>query len=358
MKIKTILSIDTSCDETAAAVTKGRRVLSNVVYSQIKTHQPWGGIVPNLARREHEKKIGPVINQALKEAKADWKDIEAIAVTQGPGLSIALEVGIKKAKELAERYNKPLLAINHMEGHLLSALAQDEKRKGTVKRIELPVLGLLVSGGHTQLVLMEKIGKYQLLGQTLDDAAGEAFDKVGKILNLPFPGGPEISKLAPKGNPLKYDLPIPMSRNQTLNFSFSGLKTACLYKLQKTPKKQKKDKQFLADFCASFQKAAVHAITLKLQIAIRKHDFQQIFLGGGVINNQHLVNEVKKIGKENKTEVFLPYSRNLLTDNAAMIGIAAFYKAQRKEFVKNPEKLDRKPNLCFPKDSLGRGQRT
>ncbi len=349
MKIKTILSIDTSCDETATAVTKNRKILSNVVYSQIKTHQPWGGVVPNLARREHEKKIEPVIKQALKEAKLSWKEIDAIAVTQGPGLSIALEVGIRKAKELAKEHNKPLLAINHMEGHFLSSLAQDQKGKGPVKKIKLPVLGLLVSGGHTQLVLMEKPGKYKLLGQTLDDAAGEAFDKVAKMLNLGYPGGPAISKLAPKGNPLKYNLPIPMSRNQSLNFSFSGLKTACLYKLQKIPKKEIKNQQFLADFCASFQKAAVHAIILKLQLAIRKHSFKQIYLGGGVINNQHLVDEVKRVGKENKIEVFIPHSRSLLTDNAAMIGIAAYFKSQQKEFVKNIDKLDRKPNLCFPK---------
>jgi len=348
MKSKTILSIDTSCDETAAAVTQNRRILSNVVYSQIKTHQPWGGVVPNLAKREHIKKIEPVIKQALKKANKTFKDLDAIAVTQGPGLSIALEVGIRKAKELAKKHKLPLLAINHMEGHFLSALAQNKKGKGSVEKIKLPILGLLVSGGHTQLVLAEKIGKYKLLGETLDDAAGEAFDKVAKMLDLGYPGGPAISKFAPKGNSLKYGLPIPMSRNQSSNFSFSGLKTACLYKLQKIPNKQKKDKQFLADFCASFQRVLVHAIILKLQIAIRNHNFKQIFLGGGVINNQHLVNEVKRVGKENKIAVHLPYSKNLLTDNAAMIGMAAYYKFQRKEFVKNLDKLDRKPNLCFP----------
>jgi len=346
MKIKTILSIDTSCDETAAAVTCGRCVLSNVVYSQIKTHQPWGGVVPNLARREHQKKIGPVIEKALKQAKVNWPDIQTIAATQGPGLSIALGIGIKKAKELSQKYNKPLLAINHMEGHFLSPLALDNKGQGPINKIKFPVLGLLVSGGHTQLVLMKKIGKYRLLGQTLDDAAGEAFDKVAKMLDLGYPGGPVISKLAPQGNPLKYDLPIPMARNQSLNFSFSGLKTACLYKLKKIPDKQK-NKRFLQDFSASFQRVLVHSIILKLQLAIRKHPFKQVFLGGGVINNQHLVNEVKKTAKINKIQVFLPYSQELLTDNAAMIGIAAFYKAQRKEFVKNIDELDRKPNLCF-----------
>ncbi|MBL7078574.1 tRNA (adenosine(37)-N6)-threonylcarbamoyltransferase complex transferase subunit TsaD [Candidatus Shapirobacteria bacterium] len=352
MKIKTILSIDTSCDETAAAVTFNRRVLSNVIYSQIKTHQPWGGVVPNLARREHQKKIEPVIKEALQEAKKDWKDIQAIAVTRGPGLSIALEVGLKKAKELSQKYNKPLLAINHMEGHFLSSLALDDQGKGPISKINFPVLGLLVSGGHTQLVLMKEVGKYQLLGQTLDDAAGEAFDKVAKMLGLGYPGGPAISKLAPQGNLLKYNLPIPMARNQSLNFSFSGLKTACFYKLQKIPNKQKKDKQFLADFCASFEKALVCALILKLQIAIRKYSFKQIFLGGGVINNQYLCDQVKKVAKANKIKVFLPYSRGLLTDNAAMIGIAAFYKAQRNEFVRNLDQLDRKPNLCFPEKSF------
>ncbi|MFH1601727.1 MAG: tRNA (adenosine(37)-N6)-threonylcarbamoyltransferase complex transferase subunit TsaD [Candidatus Shapirobacteria bacterium] len=339
-----ILGIDTSCDETAAAVTQGQRVLSNIIYSQIKIHQPWGGVVPNLAKREHEKKINPVIKQALKKADKDWQDIQAIAVTQGPGLSIALEVGLKKAKELARKYQKPLLAINHMEGHFLSCLAQNFK-------IKYPILGLLVSGGHTQLVLMEKIGQYQLLGETLDDAAGEAFDKVAKMLNLPYPGGPEISKLAAQGNPLKFDLPIPMARSQSLNFSFSGLKTACFYKLRKIPKRKLKDKRFLADFSASFERVLVHSIILKLQLAIKKTKPKQIFLGGGVINNQLLQKEVKKVGDANNFPVFIPLP-SLLTDNAAMIAITGYFKFQRKEFVKNLDLLDRLPNLNFPRAKI------
>jgi len=362
VKIKpnfTILAIDTSCDETAAAVVVGQRVLSNVIWSQIEIHKPWGGVVPDLARRAHREHINEVINTAIKRAEAtrkrlkirtsiDFQTIDAFAVTQGPGLAIALGVGIKNAQQIARKHDKPLIAINHMEGHLLSSFALNSKGNGPFAEIKprFPILGLLVSGGHTQLVLMKGFGNYQLLGETLDDAAGEAFDKVAKMLNLGYPGGPIISELAKKGNPKKFNLPIPMARNQTLNFSFSGLKTACFYKIRKIPAKQK-TRQFLQDFSASFERVLARSITLKLKLAIEKHKPKQIVLGGGVINNPHLRQQVRRTAKKYQVPVFIPYSKKLFTDNAAMIGIAAFFKAQRGKFANNVEEIDRKPNLSF-----------
>ena len=354
-----ILAIDTSCDETAAAITSNRRVLSNVIWSQIEVHRPWGGVVPDLARKEHQKHLNQVINLAIKRANAtskrlnlpwkiSWSTIDAIAVTQGPGLAIALEVGIKKAKALTQTYQKPLVAVNHMEGHLLSPLAQRAKtvKKLPISNLQFPILGLLVSGGHTQLVLVHKIGDYQLLGETLDDAAGEAFDKVAKMLNLGYPGGPIIEELAREGDPFRFKLPIPMARDSSLNFSFSGLKTACLYKIQSVPE-SKKNRQFYADFAASFQRVLTESITIKLEKALELYRPKQLFLGGGVINNLYLRKEIRKTAKKYQLPVFIPYSKNLISDNAAMIGVAAYYQAKRGNFVKNPDAFDRQPNLNF-----------
>jgi len=390
-----ILAIDTSCDETAAAVTVGQRVLSNVIWSQVEIHRPWGGVVPDLARKEHQKHLDQVIELAIKRANATSKrlrlpwqiscsTIDAIAVTQGPGLAIALEVGIRRAKELAKKYNKPIIAVNHMEGHLLSPLARranaakefpissfDEKQASLISSVsekqallisnfpasrpkywpalagrQFPILGLLVSGGHTQLVLVRKIGDYQLLGETLDDAAGEAFDKVAKMLNLGYPGGPIIEELAREGDPFRFDLPIPMARDPSLNFSFSGLKTACLYKIRSIPE-SKKNRQFYADFAASFQRVLTKSITIKLKKALEIYQPKQLFLGGGVINNLYLRKEIRKTAKKYQVPVFVPYSKNLISDNAAMIGIAAYHQAKKDNFTKNIERLDRRPNLNF-----------
>lgn len=357
-----ILSIETSCDETSAAVTAGRRVLSNIIWSQIDIHQPWGGVVPNLAREAHQERINEVINKAVSQAEANCKrfklgkhkisleNINAIAVTQGPGLAIALEVGIAKAKELAKKYQKPLIAVNHMEAHLLSSFGLNIKGNGPFaqEKPRFPILGLLVSGGHTQLVLMKDFGKYELVGQTLDDAAGEAFDKVAKMLNLGYPGGPIIEELARRGDSNKFKLPIPMARHKSLNFSFSGLKTACLYKLRDIPE-EKKDKQFIEDFAASFQRSLIKSITIKLRKAIKKYRPNQVLLGGGVINNLSLRRAVRKTARKSNLQVFIPYSDKLFSDNAGMIGVAAYYSAKDNKFVKNIASLDRKPNLRFAK---------
>lgn len=342
-----ILAIETSCDETCAAVSKDDRILSNVVASQIAFHQEYGGVVPNLAKRMHEQLLEPVIKEALYRARIfNLEKIEAIAVTVGPGLAPALEVGVAKAKAIAKNFKKPLIGVNHMEAHLLSSFAKNRKGKGPFLKIKprFPILGLLVSGGHTQLVLMKDFGSYKLLGETLDDAAGEVFDKVARMLNLGYPGGPVISELAEKGRPI-YELPIPMIGSKDLNFSFSGLKTACLYKLQAL--RESRDRQFFCDFSASFEKAMVLALMVKLERAIKMAKPKQIVLGGGVINNLCLRKAARKVAKKFGLRVFTPYHKKLFTDNAAMIGVCAWYQAKRNDFVKKIDSLDRQPNLNF-----------
>ncbi len=343
----TILAIDTSCDETSAAVTDDDHVLSNIVSSQVEFHQKYGGVVPNIARRMHQELIKPVINAALKKAGKTIDKIDALAITVGPGLAPTLEVGIAKTKELAKQWRLPVIAVNHMEAHLLSAFAKNSKGNGsfTKTKPKFPILGLLVSGGHTQLVLMKNFGKYQLLGETVDDAAGEAFDKVAKMLNLGYPGGPIISELAKNGKP-KYELPIPMVDSKDLNFSFSGLKTACLYKLQKIPQKQK-NRQFICDFSSSFEKTVAQALIIKLKKTIEIYQPKQIVLGGGVISNITIRREARKVASKFGLRVFVSYTPRLFTDNAAMVGVCAWYQAQRGDFVKNITTLDRQPNLNF-----------
>jgi len=350
-----ILAIDTSCDETAAAVTADDRVISNVVSSQVELHRKYGGVVPIIAQRAHRERVGPVIQEALKRAFPKILNttyhipdtIDAIAVTQGPGLAIALEIGIAKAKELSRKTQKPLIAVNHMEGHLLSSFAKNAKGNGpfSVIKPKFPILGLLVSGGHTQLVLMKDFCQFKLLGETLDDAAGEAFDKLAKMLDLGYPGGPIVSELAKKGDPNKYPLPIPMQKSKDLNFSFSGLKTAALYLIKQLNEKGIKNYHY--DICASFEKSLVAALMIKLEMAIQRYHPKQIVLGGGVVNNLKLRTGVRKVAKKYHLSPFLPYSKNLDTDNAAMIGIAAYYKANEGKFVNVLVALDRLPNLNF-----------
>jgi len=342
----TILAIDTSCDETAVAISQDRRIVSNVIASQINIHKKWGGVVPHLAKRAHQDKIDHVLKQALQRAKTKPQQLQAIAVTFGPGLAPALEIGILKAKDLTKKHQKPLIAINHMEAHLLSSFALNSKNNGPLKsysKNHFPILGLLVSGGHTQLVLVKSIGNYQLLGETLDDAAGEALDKLAKMLKLGYPGGPIIEIMAKKGKPDKIPLPVPMQHSKDLNFSFSGLKTAALYTIQKT----KLTKQFTYDMAASFQQAIALSLTTKLKKAIIQHQPKTILLGGGVISNLYIRNQIRQAIKPFNLPLHLPYSSKLLTDNAAMICLPAYFKYLKKDFVKHPNQLDRQPSLSF-----------
>ena len=356
----TILAIETSCDETAAAVVDGRRVLGNAVYSQILIHKKWGGVVPSLAKKAHEERIDMVIEEALKKAKQYvilgskatpesgrswtsqddiWPNIDYIAVTYGPGLAIALEVGINKAKELAKRYNKKLIAVNHMEGHIYACFGQNSK--GNPKReFKFPYLALLVSGGHTELVLFKDHIDYEVLGETLDDAAGEALDKAAKMLGLGYPGGPVIERLAENvDNKDFYKLPRPMIKSKDLNFSFSGLKTSFYYMLKKNPHEQ------LALLASSFQEAVFDSILFKLESAVKQTGIKNVVVGGGVISNQRLRNRLRGLLKQYSGEVIFPPYKYLCTDNAAMIGIAASYKAEKGEFIKDLARLDRIPRL-------------
>jgi len=348
-----ILSIDTSCDETSVAITEDLQVVANVISSQIELHKKWGGVVPSIAKRAHQENLEPTIKEALFQAKVEPENLDAIAVTYGPGLAIALEVGINRAKEMAISLNKPLIAVDHMEAHLLSAFARpdhsrarqaiDPEKKFGIEKPEFPALGLLVSGGHTELVLMKDYGKYESVGQTLDDAVGECFDKVAKLLGLGYPGGAIISKMAAEGSPDKFRLPVPMINSKDLNFSYSGLKTACRTII--TDSSRPKTESWLNDFCASFEKTIIKSLLIKLIKAIEIYRPKMILLGGGVISSKKIQQAVKEEAAKDKIPVYIPFSGSLLTDNAAMVGVAAYFKAKRKDFVKEIGALDRIPGL-------------
>lgn len=359
-----ILGIETSCDETAAAVVcSGARLLSNVVASQISTHQPYGGVVPELASREHLRAIVPVVRQALAEAGKQYESIDAIAVTQGPGLAGALLVGISFAKALAFALRKPLITVNHLEGHIHAVLLE-ERQKGDF-RAEFPVLSLVVSGGHTHLFLAEETArgwKYQNIGRTRDDAAGEAYDKVAKLLALGYPGGPVIDALARQGDPkavkfgpaqIKHDnRGTPRDRQTAYDFSFSGIKTAVLRYVQledmgnsiETRRKamasvvKPRPEDFLAhcdartlDLVASFQRAVVEDLVGKTLAAARGSGVRTIFVTGGVAANSELRRTFDREAPAQGFPVYFP-SRRLSTDNAAMIAAAAYPKLVAGEF--------------------------
>jgi N6-L-threonylcarbamoyladenine synthase len=328
-----ILSIDTSCDETAAAVTFNDHILSNVTFSQILMHEKFGGVVPDIARRNHEERIDEIVEKALKSARTKIEDVDAIAVTFGPGLAIALGVGINKAKDLARQYNKPLIPVNHMEGHTYASIAKNSKGKPE-RDILFPALVLLVSGAHTELVYMKKHNSYEVIGKTRDDAAGEALDKAARIIlnEHIYPGGSVIERLALKGDENFLALPIPMKQSRDLDFSYSGIKTALLYAVQKMGDEQRSI--HMADLAASFQKSVFTSIAIKLQTALIQYKVSSILVGGGVGANEYMRNIIKKEAKKHAIPVYFPYTKKLYGDNAAMIGVAAFYKgldAQAKD---------------------------
>jgi N6-L-threonylcarbamoyladenine synthase len=363
-----ILGIESSCDETAAAVVRsGEQLISNVVASQFATHKPYGGVVPELASREHLRAIVPVVRQALAEAKHTYDSVDAIAVTQGPGLAGALLVGISYAKALAFALDKPLIAVNHLEGHIHAVLLE-ERQKGN-HELQFPVLALVVSGGHTHLYLAAEKNDswtYENIGHTRDDAAGEAFDKVAKLLGLGYPGGPVISQLAAYGNPQAVKFPVSVMRHRNRNdrgkpfaskpqfdFSYSGIKTAVLRYVEKNDMRAsiearradlakisrptledylaRCDKRVL-DLVASFQWAMVVDLTRKTLAAAREYQVATLFVTGGVAANNKLrlrfEREAAKIG----LPVYFP-SRPLSTDNAAMIAAAAYPKFLLKDFA-------------------------
>ncbi len=343
MKVMNILAIDTSCDETSAAVTEGTKVLSNIIWSQASLHAKFGGIYPSLAKRKHEERIDWVINKAMLNAKCQMSNIDAIAVTVGPGLAIALEVGIRKAKVMAKKYGKPLIAVNHVEGHILSCLAKPKTKISNFKiqNSKFPALAFVASGGTTQLILVKEIGKYEPIAQTSDDALGEALDKAARMLGLGYPGGSILEKMASDGNSDSYPLPIPMvGQENKFKFSYSGLKTA-LYRLIEIEKPL--DKEKVQNLAVSYQNVAFKHVERMIKKVVEIYPVKEFWFGGGVSANIELRNRIRKICKENNIIMRLPYSKKLCTDNAAMIGIAAYFKAQRKEFVKNIEKIERIP---------------
>lgn len=338
-----ILAIDTSCDETAVAITNNDVVLANVISSQVELHKKWGGVVPSLAQRAHRERIDQAIKEALQRAQLELSAIDLFAVTYGPGLAIALEVGVAKAKELAKQYSKPLLAVNHMTGHLYANLAKTKTGQSAVTDLQYPALALLISGNHTEIVLLKGPFDYQIIGATLDDALGEAYDKVARMLSLGYPGGPIIAELAKSGNPTVYPLPIPMRQSGDLNFSFSGLKTAVLHTIKRINPEGQLNTQQTKDVAAAFQQAAITSISQKLTRALTQYPVTQVILGGGVVANQALRQTLRKITKKAGAQLIYPNLKKLCTDNAAMIAVAAYYQWQAGHRLANPEQLDRDP---------------
>jgi len=328
-----ILSIESSCDETAAAVVDYHNnqftVLSSIVSSQIEIHKPYGGVVPELAARNHVVNIMPVISQAIKQAGLSMKKIDRIAVTAGPGLVTSLIVGLQTAKTLAYAFDKPLVGVNHLLGHVYSPLVLNQK-------MDLPVISLIVSGGHTELIFLKNLNNLKKIGQTVDDAAGEAFDKVAALLNLSYPGGPIISQLAQQGDNKAYNFPRPMVDSGDFNFSFAGLKTAVLYTVKKIKRLDQKTKQNLA---ASFQQAVVDVLVAKTINAAKKNQAKTIALAGGVAANKLLRESLGNQARLNGLN-FLTPPISFCTDNAVMIATAAVFAKPS-----NWQKIKADPNL-------------
>jgi len=415
-----ILAIETSCDETAISIISTReksfpdrktekssgskasvesrrsqvKILSNIVSSQVKLHAKWGGVVPNLAKREHEKNLIPILKKALKESKmfnpsskdSPWNifqgesleeilrkepdllkqfskeipklkipKIDAIAVTYGPGLEPALWVGVNFAKALASAWKKPLIPINHMEGHILSSLL--DQKEFPVSNFQFPAIALLVSGGHTELVLMKKWLDYKIIGETRDDAVGEAFDKVARMLGLGYPGGPLVARLASLGGEAsKWDikLPRPMMNSGDFDFSFSGLKTAVLYKIKEINDSKKSavkkndslSKSIKSKICYEFQEATVDVLVSKTIKAVKKYKAKTIIIGGGVASNARLRERLKESSAENSINLILP-PKELATDNAVMIAMAAYLRilGAKNPAIKTLSKLKADGNL-------------
>ncbi len=318
-----ILAIESSCDETSAAVITNGKILNNIIATQ-SVHEKYGGVVPELASRAHQQNIIPIIDQALSEANIRKSSLSAVAFTQGPGLLGALLVGTSFAKSFAMALDIPLIGVNHMQAHILAHFIDEPKPS-------FPFLCLTVSGGHTEIVLVKDYLDMEVLGETLDDAVGEAFDKTAKLLGLPYPGGPLIDKYAEKGNPNAFS--FPETTTQGFNYSFSGIKTAILYFLRDKVKNNPKFiEENLADICASVQKTLVDMLMVKLRKAARQFNIHEIGISGGVSANSELRRRVIEEGKKHGWNTYIP-AFEYTTDNAAMIAIAAHYKYLADEFV-------------------------
>lgn len=332
-----ILAIETSCDDTAVAILEGKgkkiKILSNIISSQVKLHAQYGGIYPFMAKREHQKNLPLVFEKALKQAKNP--KIDAVAVTEGPGLEPCLWVGINFANELAKRLNIPLFPINHIEAHILANFIE-----GYPISIKWPAVGLVVSGGHTQLILMKKFLDYKILGETRDDAAGECFDKVARILGLGYPGGPIISKIA-KGErgSASFILPRPMIKQKNYDFSFSGLKTAVLYEFKKQAPETQTSQKYIKAMCAEVQQAIIEVLLSKTAKAVKDYGAKTVILGGGVVSNDELRKQFKKA-----FNVLIP-PKKFCTDNAVMTAIAAYFHLAKGE--KPKKKIEANADLTL-----------
>jgi putative glycoprotease GCP len=320
-----ILAIESSCDDTSAAVLQDDKVLSNVIASQ-QVHQQYGGVVPELASRAHQQHIVPVVDQALAQAQVEKSQLAAIAFTRGPGLQGSLLVGVSFAKSLALALRIPLIEVNHLQGHILSHFIENPAQQ----KPTFPFLAMTISGGHTQILKVTDYFSMEILGQTQDDAVGEAFDKTAKILGLPYPGGPLIDRYAKEGNPKAFPFPFP--KVEGLDFSFSGLKTAVLYFIQKQTQENPSFVQDnMADICASVQYTIIEILMRKLKKAVTQTGITQIAIGGGVCANSALRTALQQLAHKHHWQTFIPPFQ-YCTDNAAMIGIAAYYKYLRGDF--------------------------
>ena len=321
-----ILAIESSCDDTSVAVLYNDKVLSNVVAGQ-KIHAEYGGVVPELASRAHQQNIVPTIHEALKQANVDKKELKAIAFTKGPGLLGSLLVGTSFAKSMALALNIPLISVNHMQAHILAHFIDDEKQQ----KPSFPFLCLTISGGHTQIVLVKDYFSMEIIGQTIDDAVGEAFDKSAKILGLPYPGGPFIDKYAQLGNPTAFEFPHPKTKDP-LDFSFSGLKTAILYFIRDREKENENFiKNNLNDICASIQYTITSILMEKLKIAVKQTGITNIAIAGGVSANSGIRKALEDAKINYGWHTYIP-KFEYTTDNAAMIGIAGYYKYLNEDF--------------------------
>ncbi|MEK7463993.1 MAG: tRNA (adenosine(37)-N6)-threonylcarbamoyltransferase complex transferase subunit TsaD [Patescibacteria group bacterium] len=331
------LGIETSCDETAICLLETKenqyRILGNIVHSQIESHREFGGVVPMLAKREHIKNLPILYEKIIKESGVSESMIDRVAVTQGPGLEPALWTGILFAQELGKKLDVPVIPMNHMEGHIVASLLSQSKSHSefqTLKELSLPALAVLISGGHTEIVKIEKLGSYKVLGSTVDDAVGEAFDKVARMLQLPYPGGPEISKLAEKARresiPNKIKLPRPMIHSKNLTFSFSGLKTAALYALREigTPTTEQ-----VMGIAREFEDAVTEVLISKTQQALEEHEAQTLIVGGGVIANIHIREAFENLANKYSIPLYLP-ATGLSGDNALMIALCGSFADAKK----------------------------
>lgn len=329
------LAVETSCDETALAIYDDEKgVIGDIILSQAVVHSPFGGVVPELSAREHTRNIVPLLDRLLKETNFDLKDIDFVSFTLTPGLILSLVVGVAFAKAIAYQYNKPLVPVHHLEGHIYSVFLE--------KKVEYPFLALVVSGGHTDLYLVKNFGEYEFLGGTLDDAVGESYDKVAKMLGLGYPGGPIIDKLARDGKKL-YELPKPLLNDSSLNFSFSGLKTAVLHLLTKEKNIKKEDVAF------SFQETVVEILLKKTLKAIERTGVKRLVVVGGVSANSRLREVFKEVSEKVGFELYIPHPR-LSTDNALMIAYAGIERFKRG--VVAPLDINPQPNI--PLEEFGK----